>query len=318
MKYINLKNMKRKIIGKQNNMILNKIKNEVISFLKESTKNPKILLKKICKYGLIIALFFCIIMTGVHGHLIIVKNQEKSNLEGELGEINIFRAQLEDIAIKYDNFIYDLLEKDFEVNKSIEDGEINDKDAINILSLYSHRSDIIFAKFILTSDFSRYAIYINYNILEFFTNVLIPTWYNESAYHLTSDLINFEIIISKNDNESTYLNRSTYYGHYDLTVFESKNLITEYDVGIFSYHKTWEILYNYSYFGVVNIDVNFPLFDRIVEFFYIAPLLRIEINITTFEIYLNYYSTAVILLGIIVNLDYRQKKKFNKSYSEDI
>ena len=100
MKYINLKNMKRKIIGKQNNMILNKIKNEVISFLKESTKNPKILLKKICKYGLIIALFFCIIMTGVHGHLIIVKNQEKSNLEGELGEINIFRAQLEDIAIK--------------------------------------------------------------------------------------------------------------------------------------------------------------------------------------------------------------------------
>lgn len=89
-------------------------------------------------------------------------------------------------------------------------------------------------------------------------------------------------------------------------------------MGIFCYHKTWEILYNYSYFGVVNISVNFPLFDRIVEFFYIAPLLRIEINIRTFEIYLNYYSIATILLGIILDLLYRQKKKINKSYSEDI
>ena len=298
-------------------MILNKIKDKVILFLKEFAKNPKIILKKICKCGLITAIFFCIIMTGVNGYLVVMKNQEKSNIEGNLCEINIFREQLRDIATKYENFIYDLLEKDYEINKSIEAGEINDKDAINILSLYSHRADIIFTKFILTSDFSLYSIYINYNILEFFTNALIPIWYNESNYHLTSDLINFEIIISENDNESTYLNRSTYYGHYDLTVFESNNLITEHDAGTFWYQKTWEILYNYSYYGVVNIYVNFPLFDRIVEFFYIAPLLRTENYIRTFEIYLIYYSTATILLGIILDLFIKKKKKIKASYSEN-
>lgn len=237
----------------------------------------------------------------ISGFSLILLNQEKFQKEGELREIIMVKDQLKDISQSYEQLWYELLDKDFEVYKSIEKGDINDTEALHILYPLVHRADLLFAKFLMTSKFHRISQFIKYDIFEYITNLLVPTFHIGEAYHHTSDLIFFKIIISEYDNISEYLKRFSTYGEYDLTKFEYKTYLTEDNQNIyFMYNKTWEIFYNYTKYGIVNIFANFQLFDAIIERFYVIDLKDVEEEIVGANVWLSISNIVIIVLSFAV------------------
>ncbi|KKK50064.1 hypothetical protein LCGC14_3128770, partial [marine sediment metagenome] len=218
-------------------------------------------------------------------------------------EINIVKERLFDISQSYDDLWYDLREKDFEIYKSSSKGEINSSEARYILKDISYRADVLFAKFLMISKFDRYSQFIKYDILEHITGLLIPTFYLGEAYHLTEDLINFLVVISKNDDPNDYLARFSIYGEYNLTKFEELVLLNE-DVQseLFLYNNTWEILYNASIYGVLKIFINPQMFEAVIERFYLKDLLEVESRLLNFNTGLIISSTTTTLLSILIGL----------------
>ena len=238
-------------------------------------------------------------------------NHQYAQKEGELTEISLVRDQLRDITENFEELWYYLLEKDFEVYKSIQLGEINETEAFHALYPLVHRADLLFAQFLMTSKFHRISQYIKYDIFEYLTNLLIPTFYSGETYQDTSDLIVFNVIISKLDNISEYLKGFSTYGEYDLTKFEEIYCLTEDNQSLyFIYDKTWEIFYNNTFYGVINIYGNFQKFDAIIERFYVNDLVILNQRIFDLNIWLNCSNMAIILLTLIIGL--LHSRKFRK------
>lgn len=289
---------------------LNIIINKILTLKLYIKDNKKSFLIIGIKVGLLVPLlFFFIINTLNISNSLTSLNQEKFQKEGELSEITLVRDQLRDITQNYEQLWYDLLEKDFDIYKSIQRGEMNDTEAFHILYPLVHRADLLFAQFLMTSKFHRISQFIKYDIFEYLTSLLIPTFYSGELYQDTSDLIIFNIIISRSDNISEYLRRFSIYGEYDLTKFEEKYFLTEDNQSLyFTYEKTWEIFYNYTYYGVFNIYGNFQKFDAIIERFFVNDIIKLEERIFKFNIDLNFSNMWIILLTLFIGVIQRKKK----------
>lgn len=284
----------------------------MLTTLKANFKeNKKRSVINMIKIGL---LSFFIISFGFSEFSLISLNQDKFQKEGELTEIIMVKDQIKDISQSYEQLWYELLDKDFEMFKSIEKGDINDTEALHILYPLVHRADLLFAKFLMTSKFHRISQFIKYDIFEYITDLLVPTFHLGEAYHHTSDLIVFNIVISKYDNISEYLKRFSIYGEYDLTKFEYKTYLTEDNQSsYFLYDKTWEIFYNYTYYGIVNIFANFQLFDAIIERFYVIDLKIVEEKIVGANIWLNISNISIIVLSFAIGF---KRRKIVKNQSK--
>lgn len=255
-------------------------------------------------------LIFFIFGFLISGFCLISLNRDNFQKDGELREIIMVKDQLKDISQSYEQLWYELLDKDFEVYKSIEKGDINDTEALYMLYPLVHRADVLFAKFLMTSKFHKISQFIKYDIFEYITNLTVPAFHIGESYHHTSDLIIFNIIISKNDNISEYLTRFSIYGEYDLTSFKFKTYLTEDNQSsYFLYDKTWDIFYNYTYYGIVNIFANFQLFDAIIERFYVIDLKIVEGKIVIANIWLNIFNISIIVLSFAVGFKKRKIAK---------
>lgn len=262
--------------------------------------------------GLIFLLIISILFQTIFTISVLSENHTKFYKEGEYTEINIVKERFIDISQSYEELWYELRQKDFEIYKSSNKGELNYSEALHVLTDISYRADVLFAEFLMTSKFNRYSQFIKYDILEHITGLLIPTFYEGEAYHLTEDLINILIIISKNDDPNDHLARFSIYGEYNLTKFEELDLLTE-DIQseFFIYNKTWEILYNTSIYGVIKIFINPQMFEAIIERFYLIDLLEIESRLLSFNISLGIFSISTIILSISIGL-IKYKKKLIK------
>lgn len=261
---------------------------------------------------LILILSLLLSITGffIFGTSLILLNQEKFLKEGELSEIKLVKDQLKDITQNFEQLWIELLDKDFEIYKSIQRGEMNDFEALHILQPLVHRADLSFTKFLMTSKFHRISQFIKYDIFEYLTDLLVPAFHSEDSDQETSKLIVFDIIISKFDNVSEYLKNFTIYGEYDLTKFKEKYYLTEDNHSLyFMYDKTWEVFYNCTFYGIYNIYVNFHLFDAIIERFYVNDIKIVENKIVTFNIWLNFSNILIIILSLLIGL-IKKKKKF--------
>jgi len=260
-----------------------------------------------------ILLIISILFQAIFARSVLSENSTKFYKEGEYTEINIVKETLFDISQSYEDLWYDLREKDFEIYKSSSKGEINYSEARYILKEISYRADVLFAKFLMISKFDRYSQFIKYDILEYITGLLIPTFYVAEAYHLTDDLINFLVVISKNDDPNYYLARFSIYGKYNLTEFKELGLLNE-DVQseLFLYNNTWDILYNTSIYGVMKIFINTQMFEAVIERFYLRDLLEVESRLSNFNIGLIISSATTTILSILIGLIKFKNKKFVK------
>lgn len=300
-----LKN-RRKFQMKFSKIIINKI----LLFWQLIKENKKGFLIVVIKVGLLVPLLIGFVLNAYNvNNSLSSLNQAKSQKEGELSEVSLVRDQLRDITQNYEELWYDLLEKDFEIYNSIQHGEINETDAFHILYPLVHRADLLFAQFLMTSKFHRISQYIKYDIFEYLTNLLIPTFFSGEAYQDTADLIIFNIIVSNSDNLSEYLKRFSIYGEYDLNKFEEKYYLTEDNQSLyFMYEKTWEIFYNYTFYGVFNIYGNFQKFDAVIERFYVNDIVILNQEIFNFDLNLNFFNMGIILLTLIIGLFHGKKR----------
>lgn len=246
--------------------------------------------------------------------------------QSEIREINMYRENIKDIDEKYTNLLFDLFEKDYEIYQSIENMEMNELEAINIMKNYAHVADQLFIDFIRASD-SKYFVHVDYNILHEFQYKLLQPWWSEQPISMrTWEIIYFKVVISEKDNTTNYLYKRTPWGEFDLNNFlknESEfgtsdliNLINETKAqNVFWYNKTWEILYNYSQYGVLNINVDLLLYDRIVQKYYEEPLLKLQNRRMNYNINLTLSSASVLFFTFLFDifLSKRPSKKKNEN-----
>ena len=233
--------------------------------------------------------------------------------QGEINEIKIYRENIKDIDDKYTNLIIDILEKDYEIYHSTENMNMSEYEAINIMKNYGHIAYQLFKDFIMSSD-SKYFIYVDYDILHEFQNKLLQPWWSEQPiYERTWNIIYFEVLISENDNITEYLYKRTPWGEFNLNNYRENesqfgtsnllNLINETRASnIFWYNKTWEILYNYSHYGIININVDIPLYDRIVQKYYENPILEMQNKIMNYNIKLAIFTSSVIFFTFLLDI----------------
>lgn len=277
----------------------------------------------------IISLFITSISSTAYFSIKIVQLNNLITLkQGEINEIEIYRENLKDIDDKYTNLVLDILEKDYEIYQSTKNMNMSEYEAINIMRNYAHRAYQLFKDFVMASD-SKYFIYIDYNILEEFQDKMLQPWWSEqSIYERTWNIIYFEILISENDNMTEYLYKRTPWGEINLNNFlENKsqagtsdliNLINETRAtNIFWYDKTWEILYNYSHYGVININVDLQLYDRIVQIYYEKPLLDLKNKIMDYDIWVALSSVLVILSTVLLDIIVRKSPKKIKIHKDN-
>lgn len=296
------KYVKKRQVLKDIQNLLNKIKNKsqrIIQKAYNSLTSPRV------PFFVIFLIIYSLIFIALNYSLNLQKTEledKKLTNEMELEEIERYRNELERITMKFSDFAFEFLDKDAEINVSISNGEMTHEDAFTILYHYVHRADIIFLELLYLLDFARYSPYIDYDILEEFTNLLIPAWRGENYYYLADDLILFEVILSNSDNISSALHFESKAVNYSLSKFKYLYIYTEDDKNLFYYNRTWDIFYNYSVYKVFNVFVNLPMYDRIVEQFYVYPLsLKTQKlkDINTSIIVTNIY---IILIGIVTNI----------------
>ncbi len=246
--------------------------------------------------------------------------------QGEINEIKIYRENIKDIDDKYSNLIIDILEKDYEIYHSTENMNMSEYEAINLMKNYGHIAFQLFKDFVMASD-SKYFIYVDYDILHEFQNKFLELWWSEQQIsERTWKIIFFEILISENDNITEYLYKRTPWGEFNLNNYQENesqfgtsnllNLINETRASnIFWYNKTWEILYNYSQYGIININVDIPLYDRIVQIYYENPILEMQNKIMNYNINLAVSSSSVIFLTFL--LDILKRKVTSKKIKEE-
>lgn len=214
--------------------------------------------------------------------------------------------------MKFSDFAYEFLDKDAEINISISNGEMTHEDALAILYHYVHRADIIFFELLYLLDFARYSPYIDYDILEKFTGLLIPAWRGENYYYLTDDLIIFELFLSNSDNFTSALHFESKAINYSLSKFNYVYIYTEDNKNVFNYNRTWDIFYNYSIYKVFNVFVNLPMFDRIVELFHVYPLSLKTQELKEINSSLIYTNISILIIGVIIDIISRLVIKPNK------
>jgi len=226
----------------------------------------------------------------------------------------MYRENIKDIDDKYTNLVVDIFEKDYEIYKSIENMEMSEFEAINIMRNYAHVAYQLFIDFIKAGD-SKYFVYVDYNIIHEFQYKLLQSWWSEQPiYERTWNIIYFEVLISENDNITEYLYKRTPWGELNLNNFLKNefefgtsdliNLINETRAqNIFWYSKTWEILYNYTqYGGVLNINVDLQLYDRIVQKYYEEPLLKLQNRRMNYDINLTLSSASVLFFTFLFDI----------------
>lgn len=243
--------------------------------------------------------------------------------QGEINEINMYRENIKDIDDKYTNLLFDIFEKDYEIYQSIENMEMSEFEAINIMKNYAHVAYQLFVDFIRASD-SKYFVYVDYNILHEFQYKLLQPWWSEQPIdERTWNIIYFEVLISENDNITEYLYKRTPWGEFNLNNFlknESEfgtsdliNLINETRAqNIFWYNKTWEILYNYTQYGVLNINVDLQLYDRIIQKYYEKPLLEMQNIKMDYAINLVLSSSSVLFFTFLFDILNRKRSSKKK------
>lgn len=268
---------------------------------------------------LISGFFVCTIFFGMDIPRI---NIQITKSQGELNEIKMYRENLKDIDDKYTDLIFDILEKDYEIYKAVSMGNMSDFEAINILRNYAHKAYQLFIDFIMASD-SKYYVYINYNVLRHFQNFLLqPWWSDQPMYERTWNIIFFEIVVSYTDNLTEFLYKQTPWGEIDLNFFlknESQfgtsdliKLINETTAqNIFWYNKTWQVLYNYSIYGIININANIPLYDRLIQEYYEKPLLELHKLKMNYEIFLASSSSFLLFFTFLLDIIRRNKSSKN-------
>lgn len=278
------------------------IKNK-ISKISETTLNKYRKYKRIVKYFhsiILISLIFIIIISIISTIYSGIEIPRLNNIitlkQGELNEIKIYRDNIKDIDDKYTNLIFDIFEKDYEVYYSTDKLNMSEQEAISILKSYAHLAYQLFIDFIRAGD-SKYFVYVDYDILTEFQYKILQVWWSEQPTFIrTWDIIYFEVLISEEDNLTEYLDKRTPWGEFDLNNFlenESEfgtsdliNLINETRaLEVFWYNKTWDILYNYSSYGVININVDLQLYDRIVQTYFEKPILEIKNQRMEYEIH---------------------------------
>lgn len=300
------------------NKISKKIYDNNIRFFNHLSFFITILLIFLIIFSLSITIYFGIQIPRLN-NLITVK-------QGEINEIKIYRENIKDIDDKYTNLIIDIFEKDYEIYHSTENMNMSDYEAINIMKNYGHIAYQLFKDFIMSSD-SKYFIYVDYDILHEFQNKLLQPWWSEQPiYERTWNIIYFEVLISENDNITEYLYKRTPWGEFNLNNYRENesqfgtsnllNLINETRASnIFWYNKTWEILYNYSDYGIININVDIPLYDRIVQKYYENPILEMQNKIMNYNIKLAIFTSSVIFFTFLLDILKRKgtSKKILKS-----
>jgi len=272
---------------------------------------------------LIFLIIFSLSITIYFGIQIPRLNNSITVKQGEINEINMYRENIKDIDDKYTNLLFDIFEKDYEIYQSIENMEMSEFEAINIMKNYAHVAYQLFVDFIRASD-SKYFVYVDYNILhEFQYKLLQPWWSEQPIYERTWNIIYFEVLISENDNITEYLYKRTPWGEFNLNNFlknESEfgtsdliNLINETRAqNIFWYNKTWEILYNYTQYGVLNINVDLQLYDRIIQKYYEKPLLEMQNIKMDYAINLVLSSSSVLFFTFLFDILYRKRSSKKK------
>jgi len=276
---------------------------------------------------MIILLFFLIIFsiafTVYFGIEIPRINNSIYVKQSEISEINMYKENIKDIDDKYTNLLFDIFEKDYEIYQSIENMEMSEYEAIDIMKNYAHLAYQLFVDFIRASD-SKYFVYVDYNILhEFQYNLLQPWWSEQPIFTRTWDIIYFEVLISEKDNITDYLYKRTPWGEFNLNNFlknESEfgtsdliNLINETRAqNIFWYNKTWEILYNYTQYGVLNINVDLQLYDRIVQKYYEEPLLNLQNRRMNYDIKFTLLSSSVLFFTFLFDIFIRKRSSKKK------
>ena len=271
---------------------------------------------------LIFIIIISIISTVYSGIEIPRLNNMITLKQGELNEIKIYRDNIKDIDDKYTNLIFDIFEKDYEVYYSTDNLNMSEQEAISILKSYAHLAYQLFIDFIRAGD-SKYFVYVDYDILIEFQYKILQVWWSEQPTFIrTWDIIYFEVLISEEDNLTEYLDKRTPWGEFDLNSFlenESEfgtsdliNLINETKaMEVFWYNKTWDILYNYSSYGVININVDLQLYDRIVQTYFEKPILEIKNKRMEYEITLALSSSSVLFLTFLLDI-LRRKSKSKK------
>ena len=237
----------------------------------------------------------------------------------------MYRENMKDIDDKYTNLLFEIFEKDYEIYQSVENMEMSEYEAINIMRKYALIAYQLFTDFIRASD-SKYNLYVEYNILqEFQYKYLQPWWSEQPIFTRTWDIIYFEVLISEKDNITDYLYKRTPWGEFNLNNFfenESEfgtsnliNLINETrSPNIFWYNETWEILYNYSQYGVLNINIDLQLYDRIIQTYYEKPLLEMQNRKMVCDIKLVFSSSSVIFFTLLSDIlkNKRSSRKKNE------
>ena len=307
------------------------IKNK-ISKISKATLNTYSKYKRIFKFFysiFLISLIFIIIISFISTIYFGIEIPRLNNLitlkQGELNEIKIYRDNIKDIDDKYTNLKSDIIEKDYEVYYSTDNLNMSEQEAIIILKSYAQLAYELFIDFI-KAGVSKFFVYVDYDILTEFQNKFLQPWWSEQPIsERTWNIINFEVLISENDNITEYLYKRTLWGEFDLNnfledesefgTFDLINLINETKaMEVYWYSKTWDILYTYSSYGVINIDVDLQLYDRIVQKYYEKPILEIKNQRMEYEIYLALSSFSVIFLTFL--LDILRRKSTSKKIKD--
>ncbi len=317
------KNIKKKQFIRIIQNFLNKIKNKSQRIIRKSYNSLNSPRKT---FFIIFLIIYSLLFILVNNSLNLQKSELEDEIvinERELEEIERYRNELERITTKFSDFAFEFLDKDAEINISISNGEMTHEDAFTILYHYVHSADIIFLELLYLLDFARYSPYIDYDILEVFTDYLIPAWRDENYYYLADDLIIFELILSYSDNFTSALHFESIAVNYTLSKFNFIYIYTEDNKNVFYYNRTWDIFYNYSIYKVFNVFVNLPMYDRIVELYYVYPLSSNTQELTKINSLIFNANTSIIIIGVIINIISsltikKEKKNFNvKQHSPD-
>ncbi len=301
---------------------MNKIRNFLTRIKRKNYKFSSIM-----NFIIISSIIISIIYSIFFGVEISRLNNIATKKRGEINEIENYRENLKEIDIEYTNLLLDVYEKDFEIYQAIENMDMTEYEAITILEIYAHRTKQLFKDFIMSST-SKYYIYVDFDILDTFQDKFLQSINTDQPiYERTWNLVNFEILISEDDNKTDYLYKKSPWGEFNLnnflvnkSQFGTSNLVhlineTE-ALNTFWYDKTWEILYNYSYFGVLNINVDLQLYDRIVLQYYEKPFYDLQNKKMDYEIGLVWLSSLVLLFTLFLDIfgRIRSSKKINKNY----
>lgn len=306
------KDIKRKQVFRTIRNFLNRIRNKSQRIIRKSYNSLNSPHKTFFLIFLIIySLFFISLNYNLDFQKTGLENEILTK-ERELEEIQRYRNELERITMKFSDLTSELLDIDVEINISIGNGEMTHEDAFAFLNHYVHRADIIFFELLYLLDFARYSPYIDYDILEKFTGLLIPAWSGENDYHLADDLILFELILSNSDYFTSALHFESKAVNYSLSKFNSVIIYTEDNKNVFYYNRTWDIFYNYSIYKVFNVFVNLPMFDRIVEFIRVYPLSLKTQELKGLNSLIFRTNFSILIIGVIVDIISRLTIKPNK------